>query len=347
MGFNIKALIATSVGFVFLAFLPASLVMAQQSAVAAKTPVTFKGFVKVRSNLELYVDYVKAQPGQPTVVLVNGLTYTTKQWEKYATHLVASGFGVVRYDMRGMGQTLLKYAPILRVINYKDQVKDLKDLLVQLKISTPYNIIGLSYGGGISLAFAQTYPQDVKNLIVMAPFTEPIAQTDQWLKMQVWLARQANPLNPASDDELYDFFLRQLVYTTYPASEPILLENPYKLEGVFRMVQGIRHYRAIDEVQSLPHSALSLIIAGDDRVVPRDALMNFWRAVPTASKKSISIILNSQHKIPEEVPAFLAAYTGEILRGNKIFAAGRSFTADPSTGNVKYEGGQLQLPRER
>ncbi len=342
MGFNIKALVTLSTGLVL-----SSALAAQQFAVAGKAAATFKGFVKVRSNLELYVESVEAQPGQPTVVLVNGLTYTTKQWEKYTTHLVSAGFGVIRYDMRGMGQTLLKYAPVLKVIDYKDQVKDLKDLLVQLKVPTPYNVIGLSYGGGISLAFAQTYPKDVKNVIVMAPFTEPIAQTDQWLKMQVWATRQANPLNPATDDELYDFFLRQLIYTTYPAAEPILLENPYKLEGVFRLVQGIRQYRAADEVKSLPKAALSLIIAGDDRVVPRDALMNFWRVVPPAAKKSISIILNSQHKIPEEVPAFLASYTGEILRGNKVFSAGRSFTADPANGRVKYDGGELQLPREQ
>ena len=319
---------------------------AQQLPLAAKARANFRGFVKVRANLELYVESVEPQAGMPTVVLVNGLTYTTKQWEHYANHMTEAGFGVIRFDMRGMGQTLLRYAPILSTISYKDQVKDLKDLLVQLRVPTPYNIIGLSYGGGISLAFSQAYPQDVKNLIVMAPFTEPIAQTDKWLKMQVWLARQANPLNPASDEELYDFFLRQLIYTTYPASEPILLENPYKLEGVFRMVQGIRHYRAASEVNKMPRAALSLIIAGDDKVVPREALLNFWKVVPAAAKKSISIILNSQHKIPEEVPAFLAAYTGEILLGNKVFSAGRSFTADPANGSVKYDGGELQLPRE-
>ncbi len=40
-----------------------------------------------------------------------------------------------------------------------------------------------------------------------------------------------------SDDDLYDLFLHQIVYATYPQAEPIVLENPFKLEATYRLVQ--------------------------------------------------------------------------------------------------------------
>jgi pimeloyl-ACP methyl ester carboxylesterase len=306
----------------------------------------FKGFVKVKSGAELYTEYVEPQPGQQTIILLNGLTYSTRQWDNYNAALIKMGYGVLRYDMQGMGRTLLKVAPAAKLISYKDQVKDLKSLLTQMKLKAPYQIVGLSYGGGIGIEYATVYPQDIKNLILMAPFTEPIAQTDQWIKYQVWLTRNTNPMNPATDDELYDFFLRQSVYLTFPSAEPVVLENPFKLEGIFRLVQGIRKFQAVEVAASLPRASVHLILAEKDQYVPSPVLVNFWKKVPASVRRSFSQIVDSEHKMPEAVPQFMASFTAEIVEGNKLFNGGRSFVANPKTGMVKFEGGQFKLPKE-
>lgn len=305
-----------------------------------------KGFVKIRQNVELYTEYVAAQPGRQTVVLLNGLTYSTTQWNRYAESLIRLGFGVVRYDMQGMGRTLLRYAPALKVIPFTEQAKDLKLLLTSLRLSGPYNLVGLSYGGGIAIAFADAFPGDVKNLILMAPYTEALAQQDQWIKSQIWVTRQTVPWNTATDDQLYDFFLRQIIYTTYPSTEPIVLENPYKLEGIFRLVQGIRKFRAVTVGNDMPVGTVHLIIAGKDQYIPRQVLLDFWKKVSPVAKRSVSVVVGSEHKIPEDVPKFSAALTAEIVSGNKAFFDGRAITADPASGLVKYSGGQFHLPKE-
>jgi pimeloyl-ACP methyl ester carboxylesterase len=225
-------------------------------------------------------------------------------------------------------------------------VADLKTLLNQLKLPAPYNLVGLSYGGGIAIEYATAFPKNVKSLILMAPYTESLAASDQWISYQVWLARTANPMNPATDDQLYDFFLHQYIYATYPGTEPIVLENPFKLEGIFRLVQGIRKLKAANIASLLPAATVNLISAGNDQYIPRQVLFDFWNAVPKGSRRSTSVILGSEHKIPEAVPRFSAAYTAEIVRGNPVFVGGRSFVADPKTGLVKYSGGQFQLPKE-
>jgi pimeloyl-ACP methyl ester carboxylesterase len=336
-----------SVGFYALGMgLPSAAQAQVQNQSRNQAPKVFKGFVRVRAGVELYTEYFLPQNGQPTLVLLNGLTYSTTQWDRYTEALLKKGYGILRYDMQGMGKTLLKYAPAAKLISYEDQVKDLKALLIQMKVRAPYNLVGLSYGGGIGIRYATIFPQEIKNLVLLAPFTEPIAQTDQWIKYQVWLTRKANPMNPATDDELYDFYLHQSIYMTFPTAEPVVLENPFKLEGIYRLVQGIRKFQAVDVAAKLPRGVVHLILAEKDQYVPGAVLMNFWKKVPAAAKRSISQIMGSEHKMPEAVPQFMASFTAEIIDGNKLFFGGRSFVATPKNGVVRYSGGQFKLPKE-
>lgn len=274
----------------------------------------FKGFIKIREGRELFVNYVKPQAGQPTLIILNGLTYNTTQWDRFAAELEKHGAGLLRFDMYGMGQTLLKYAPATEMISYQDQAEDVKKLLTVMQLKGPYNFVGLSYGGGIGLAYSFVYPHDIKNLILMAPYTEPLEGQYKWIMSQIWATRQVFPMNPASDDELYDYYLHQIVYATYPQAEPVVLQNPFILEGVYRMVQGIRKFRPVDLTNQIP-ATTHLMIAEYDQYIPRSVLNNFWDKVPAAVKGTCVIVKNSEHKIPEAVPAFAAKWVYDILQG--------------------------------
>jgi pimeloyl-ACP methyl ester carboxylesterase len=295
--------------FVFCLILLSVIAQAQSQVDQA-----FQGFVKISPERELFVDMLPAKSGQPTVILVNGLTYSTKQWEDYAQELNSRyGVGILRYDMIGMGETLLKYAPVTKMISWQDQVKDLRALIRKLKISSPVHLVGLSYGGGIAIAFAAEYPKLVRSVIAMAPFTEPVEDQDRWIRTQVTYTRLMNPWNPYTDEEIYDYYLRQLVYATYPYAEPILLENPYKLEATFRMVQGIRHWNSSQSVEGLPAKSLHLVIAGSDQYIKRLVLDRFWLSVPEKSRGSKTILQGVGHKIPEAAPRQAADLTAQIL----------------------------------
>ena len=174
----------------------------------------FTGFVKIDGK-ELYVVYAAPQQGQPTVVLLNGLTYSTVQWEKMTDFFRSYGVGVVRYDMDGMGETLLKYGVRMEPYSYAQQVGDLDLLLKVMGVPKPYHIAGLSYGGGIAAAYSYRFPGQVKNVILMAPYTEPLEGQDLWIRGLISWTRQTYPYNPYSDDELYDYFLKQICYSTY------------------------------------------------------------------------------------------------------------------------------------
>jgi pimeloyl-ACP methyl ester carboxylesterase len=292
------------------------------------------GLVEI-NHKKLYVEYTKPEAGKPTVVLVNGLTYSTRNWFNVAQRLIAAGYGVVSYDMNGMGTTLLSNLVPLKPILFSDQAADLHTLLKGLKIKAPYNLAGLSYGGGIIAAYATRYPQDVGNLIMINPYTEFLQTQKNWIKDQIKNTRMMFPANPASDEELTDYFIRQLVYTTYPAAEISSVENPYKLEGITRMVQGIRMYQPIEETRFLPKNSLHLVISLQDQYIPQDIYANYWKAVPLQARADLTYVQYSEHKLPEAFPRFTFQYIKGVLDGQPILFNGDVLLANPLTMEIK------------
>jgi pimeloyl-ACP methyl ester carboxylesterase len=307
--------------------------------------MTFKGFIQVRADRELFVDYVAPKENMPTLVVLNGLTYSTLQWDRFIEPLVQRGVGIVRYDMFGMGQTLLKYRWPVKPITYEEQVDDLKQLLTIMKIRAPYNIVGLSYGGGIGIAYGIKYRKDIGNLILMAPFTQAVEAQDTMIKNLIFRTRAMFPL--LNDDQLYDMYLKQLVYTTYPTAEPVFLTNPYGLEGVFRMVQGIRKFRPIEQISKLPEN-IHMMVAGKDQYIGREVLDGYWDKVPDKAKASRILVNDVEHKIPEVVPNFAAAWIYQIIvKKNPLLFQGQDFQGYPTTGEVVYKGGKFKISGKR
>lgn len=306
----------------------------------------YNGFVTLGPQKELFVKYSPPAANMPTVVLINGLTYSTRQWENFVAPLASKGIGVLRYDPIGQGETLLKYAPVLAPIRIEDQIQDLYELLIKLKIKGPYNFVGLSYGGGLAAGFAAAYPKLIKNMVLMAPFTRPLEGTDNWIKAQIWATRQIFPYNKASEDDLYDYFLHQIVYATYPQAEPVILENPFKLEATFRLVQGIRKSRPIDWTHKIPAKALHLMIARQDQYVSVNVLDEYWDAVPEKARASRLYINGSEHKMVEAVPNFTAYWVHQILMGNSKLFKGLDYEGYPYLGEVRSGSETIKVGKE-
>lgn len=305
-------------------------------------------FVHIENGEKIFIHFQPAERGQPTVVLLNGLTYSLNHWDAYVKSLrrLNPGLGVLRFDMIGMGETLLNgKLPVSYAIPHSAQVELTKKLMDHFGIRKAY-IVGLSYGGAIAVAFAQEYPAQVEQLILMAPFTEPLTKMDTYIRGQVRATRLMFPMNPATDDELYDFYLRQFIYAVYPSLEPTVLENPYKLEAIFRMIQGIRKVNTLGSARRLPDHSTHLIVADQDQYLQKDMLDRFWNAVPRAARASRIDITQTEHKIPEAIPDYAAAWTLEILSGRNELNRGLSFQGNTYDFSAKAKDVEISLPRK-
>ena len=299
-----------------------------------------------RPNRELYVKYVKARPGQPTLVVLNGLTWAVGDWDPFVAALAQSGYGLLRYDAFGQGETLLKYAPITDVIPAEAQVSDLALLLDRLAIEGKVDLLGLSYGGGLGIMFAAAHPDRTRTLTLMAPFTQAVNSQDNSVRMQIAYLSATQPWNRATDDELYDYYLHVLVYDTYPYAEPSLLDHPYKLEATYQMVRGIRKFVASTMVATLPPASVHLVIAERDQFIPRDVLESFYAAVPPSARGSVMVLNGSEHKIPENFPHFAAAWTDLIAHVDARLSAGRRFVGEPARGEARAADVLIPMPEE-
>lgn len=134
---------------------------------------------------KLRIHYIE-HPGAGTpVVLIHGLPGTAADWED-VTPLLA-GHRTIAIDRPGFGYSTGGYVPFDR------QLEVIHELLGKLHVVRPI-LVGHSYGGTISLGFAERYPSDVRGLVLVDAaaagqkvdgFTEAQAHLVKFLQLPV------------------------------------------------------------------------------------------------------------------------------------------------------------------
>jgi pimeloyl-ACP methyl ester carboxylesterase len=107
---------------------------------------------------KLRIHYIE-HPGAGTpVVLIHGLPGTAADWED-VTPLLA-GHRTIAIDRPGFGYSTGDYVPFDR------QLEVIHELLAKLHVAQPI-LVGHSYGGTISLGYAERYPHEVRGLVLV------------------------------------------------------------------------------------------------------------------------------------------------------------------------------------
>lgn len=115
---------------------------------------------------------INGVPGRPIITIINGLIQGTQHWTKYIRLFNDAGYQVLTYDLLGQGSSS---KPVL-FVDFDENPTILIALLDHLQIKQSY-VMGISFGGVISLKLAINYPERVKGIIPISTFSE----TDQQL----------------------------------------------------------------------------------------------------------------------------------------------------------------------
>lgn len=138
-----------------------------------------RGFAAVNGT-RLY--YEVAGSGTP-VVLVHGFTLDVRMWDDQFL-LLAEHYRVVRYDLRGFGQSATPTTDPYVACD------DLRALLDFLGIDAAA-VVGLSMGGGVAADFALTYPDRTKALVLIDAALGGHRWSAEWTDAQRAIGRGA------------------------------------------------------------------------------------------------------------------------------------------------------------
>lgn len=116
--------------------------------------------------------------GAPLIVLVHGFNGPMTTWNKLAPLLAKGGYQVLAYDLLGRG---FSDRP-KKTYDLSLFVKQLKELVDKEAPSTPFVLMGSSFGCVVSTAFTLEYPKKVKQLALLGPAGFPApSERLKWL----------------------------------------------------------------------------------------------------------------------------------------------------------------------
>ncbi|MGD8944709.1 MAG: alpha/beta hydrolase [Desulfobacterales bacterium] len=156
-----------AVGLIILVVLAASiyLIVDPETKKLNKTLRTQLGGTYIRLSDGITHYKLEGPEDAKVVVLVHGGTIPIWTWDSQFRALRDAGFRVLSYDTFGRGYSDrpdITYDQAL----YR---KQLFELVEKLGLSEPFDLVGLSVGGGTAINFTAKYPQRVDKLILIAP----------------------------------------------------------------------------------------------------------------------------------------------------------------------------------
>jgi pimeloyl-ACP methyl ester carboxylesterase len=273
------------------------------------------------------------------------------RWDPYVAELKKSGAGIVRYYFRGQSLSLLhesehgKKTPEFfeSGLSYNKMALELSGVLEALKVEGKVNVVGLSYGASIAAEFANSYPDRIDNLILMAPL---VVSLDRYDPAGAWIHQNLDAIRfwwgPLWGPQAYDFYYN-LIFRSYLVDQritpdkvpPELAEIPdmYK-ESVFHLVRAVRDF----DLRNYDFSKVArvhLLVASDEDAPALADQYRSWDAWAEPVKGSLTFIQKSSHAIPDSVPVLSAQLTVKMIAGEKDYQNGSMYLAGEDSGIQK------------
>jgi pimeloyl-ACP methyl ester carboxylesterase len=118
------------------------------------------------------------------VICLHGLAASLHDWDLLAPPLIADGYQILRPDLLGHGNSPKPFKSEYYTLDHAFSA--LIGWLDHTGILPPYNLIGHSLGGMLSLLFALYFPDRVNCLVLFSPFYSPnqISPAARWILHQ-------------------------------------------------------------------------------------------------------------------------------------------------------------------
>lgn len=232
------------------------------------------------TNYELSGDTNATQ----TVVLIHGGTIPLCIWEPQMDALKNAGVRILRYDQYGRGFSARPDSIYSRELF----CRQLKELLDSLKITTPVDIIGPSFGGAIAITFTSKYPQRVRSILLISPALNVI-NSDSPLSGPIKLMR-----NPVFGKLAYKLIIKRKLIARAGSMIPggddspckATFRNQFKCKGTDRALlsmfksDAFGDYRNLTQIAGKQQKKILLLRGKTDKEITRPMIDQIREDLP-------------------------------------------------------------------
>jgi alpha-beta hydrolase superfamily lysophospholipase len=216
-----------------------------------------------------------AGPARAALILLHGFGDHSGRYGDVAAWLAGHGISVYALDQRGHGRSPGKRGHVSRFAQFLSDVAALRRLVAGEE-SGRQLLLGHSFGGTVALRYLETDPQGVAGAIVSSPFLDVAMRVPLW---KVLLARLLHDIRPSLP-------VATGLDVTHLSTDQAVGQAA-RSDPLFHRVMTPRAYRELKAAQAAVvaeggHIAVPLLflLAGDDRIVARQASERFARSLP-------------------------------------------------------------------
>ena len=238
-----------------------------------------------------FVKNHEVEAPKATVILTHGIAEHSGRYEKLVDALNAASYRVVRYDLRGHGQT---EGPKGKLKSYKQPIEDLHQLvqIVKSEFDLPVYLFGHSMGGLIVDMYGVTY-HDVDGIISSAAASHYVKDVVPFKVIGYkWLSFVKLKTNFA-DHKLSS--IREV--------EERYIEDPLNLKYYYislaggMMLGGVRYLNKHLKSFKTP---IYILHGGKDEIVPKAFSQRFYELIDVEDK-DIKFYNQSLHEILNDI----------------------------------------------
>jgi len=120
-------------------------------------------------KLAVWSSSPKDRPEKAKVLLIHGLSEHSGRHLNTETALLKAGFGVVRFDLRGAGQSGGRRQWVEKFSDYVEDVSLIYRWICRELPPSPLFLMGHSLGGAIAVNFLESYQKAFRGCILSAP----------------------------------------------------------------------------------------------------------------------------------------------------------------------------------
>jgi 3-oxoadipate enol-lactonase len=271
--------------------------------------------VPFSSAMGLRLHYEPSGGGSTSLILIHELGGSLRSWSEVVTTL-DDGFRVLRYDLRGAGES----EPAREPFTMEDQANDLESLIAESHLASPFLIVGAAAGSAVAVIYAARHQAEVSGLILCPPALSVTPARRRYLNERSAMAARAG-MQAIVDQTLEKSFPPSVIRDRdrYQAYRARFLEND---PVSYALANHALAESAADTLASAVRCPSLLLAGKHDSLRPPDHVREVAAGFPNASVEE----LDSAHIMSQQAPVELAR---RIIRfRDETIGGGRSAAHD-------------------